>query len=92
MTKRIVIDQAMCDHVRILLSGGAKVEQAAQIIGIGDTTVSRIKKAGFNAEVYQQKKGTAAETGGGTGREAGRRAGAGTDKDGPAGPCTGTGL
>ena len=54
MTKRTVIDQAMCDHVRILLAGGAKGEQAAEIVGVGETTISRIKKAGFNAEVYQQ--------------------------------------
>lgn len=56
MAKRTEIDQAMCDHVRILLAGGAKVEQAAEIVGVGESTISRIRRAGFSAEVYMRNK------------------------------------
>ena len=54
MNKRTVIDQALCDHVRILLAGGANQQQAAEIVGVGESTITRIKRAEFNAEVYQR--------------------------------------
>ena len=56
MTKRTEIDQAMCDHVRILLAGGAGAEQAAAIIGVSEATISRIRRAEVSAEVYRKNK------------------------------------
>ena len=53
---RLEISQGLCDHVRILLAGGATAAQAAQITGTGEATVSRIKRAGFSAEVYRKNK------------------------------------
>lgn len=51
--ERTVITQGMCDHVRILLNGGATLSQAAQIVGVGHATISRIKRAKFDAEEYK---------------------------------------
>lgn len=53
MKKRTTIDQKLCDHVKLLMAGGANAYKAAEITGIGHATVSRIKTAGFNAEVYR---------------------------------------
>ena len=58
--ERTIITQELCDHVRILLAGGANLNKAAEITGTGHATISRIKAAGFSAETYrknqQQKK------------------------------------
>ena len=51
---RTVITQELCDHVKILLAGGATTLKAAEITKTGHATISRIKKAGFSAEVYKQ--------------------------------------
>lgn len=56
MKKRTVIDKALCDHVRILLAGGAKLTQAAEITGVGHATISRIKAANFSAEEYERRR------------------------------------
>ena len=52
MKKRTKITQELCDHVRILLAGGATGEKAAQITGTSTGTVSRIRAAGFDALRY----------------------------------------
>ena len=54
--ERTQINQELCDHVRILLAGGANIDKAAQITKTGHATVSRIKAAGFDAEVYRQQQ------------------------------------
>ena len=53
---RTVVTQAMCDHAKILLAGGAKTVQAAEILGVGESTVYRMKRAGFSAEKYNENK------------------------------------
>ena len=53
---RTVVTQAMCDHAKILLAGGAKSAQAAEILGVGESTVYRMKRAGFSAEKYNENK------------------------------------
>ena len=54
--ERTQITQELCDHVRILLAGGANLNKAAEITKTGHATISRIKAAGFDAEVYRQNK------------------------------------
>ena len=56
MAKRTEVTQAMCDHARILLAGGAGNTKAAEILGVGESTVYRMKKAGFDAEKYNEAK------------------------------------
>ena len=54
--ERTQITQELCDHVKILLAGGANLNKAAEITGTGHATISRIKAAGFSAEVYRQNQ------------------------------------
>lgn len=54
--ERTQITQELCDHVKILLAGGANIDKAAQITKTGHATVSRIKTAGFDVEVYRQQQ------------------------------------
>ena len=54
--ERTQITQELCDHVKILLAGGANIDKAAQITKTGHATISRIKAAGFDAEVYRQQQ------------------------------------
>ena len=56
MAKRTEVTQAMCDHAKILLAGGAGNTKAAIILGVGESTVYRMKKAGFDAEKYNEAK------------------------------------
>ena len=56
MNKRTEVTQQLCDHARILLAGGATGTKAAEILGIGESTVYRMKKAGFSAEKYNENK------------------------------------
>ena len=52
--ERTQITQELCDHVKILLAGGANLNKAAEITKTGHATISRIKAAGYDAEVYRQ--------------------------------------
>lgn len=54
--ERTKITQELCDHVKILLAGGANLNKAAEITKTGHATISRIKAAGFDAEVYRQNQ------------------------------------
>ena len=54
--ERTQITQELCDHVKILLAGGANLNKAAEITKTGHATISRIKAAGFDAEVYRQQQ------------------------------------
>lgn len=54
--ERTQITQELCDHVKILLAGGANVNKAAEITKTGHATISRIKAAGFDAEVYRKQQ------------------------------------
>ena len=54
--ERVNIDQALCNHARILIAGGATTEMAADMLEIGQSTLQKIRRAGFDAEKYQQMK------------------------------------
>ena len=54
--ERTQITQELCDHVKILLAGGANIDKAAEITKTGHATISRIKAAGFDAEVYRKNQ------------------------------------
>ena len=54
--ERTQITQELCDHVRILLAGGANLNKAAEITKTGHATISRIKAAGYDAEVYRKNQ------------------------------------
>ena len=54
--ERTQITQELCDHVKILLAGGANLNKAAEITKTGHATISRIKAAGFDAEVYRKNQ------------------------------------
>lgn len=56
MSKRNTPDQAICNHARILIAGGANNELAAEMLGIGKSTVQKIRQAGFDVEKYRQLK------------------------------------
>lgn len=51
--ERTIISQALCDHVKLLVAGGANAETAAEITKTGKATIYRIKAAGYNAEAYR---------------------------------------
>ena len=55
--KKLDVNQELCRKVQIMLAG-AKAKEVAGLLGISETTVSRIKAAGFSAEQYE--KNTAA--------------------------------
>ena len=61
--ERTIITQELCDHVKILLAGGATAQKAAEITKTGHATISRIKAAGFDAEVYRKKQAERTEKG-----------------------------
>ena len=50
------IDQALCNHARILIAGGATTEMAADMLDIGQSTLQKIRRAGFDAEKYTALK------------------------------------
>ena len=52
--KRKDITQAMCDHVKLLIKGGATNKTAGALIGVSATTISRIRTAGYNAEEFRK--------------------------------------
>lgn len=52
--ERSVITQGMCDHVKILLKGGATVKQAAEITGTSPATISRIRQAEYDVVKYNE--------------------------------------
>jgi len=54
--ERTQITQELCDHVKILLAGGANLNKAAEITKTGHATISRIKAAGFDAEMYRKNQ------------------------------------
>lgn len=52
MAERLVVDQGMCDKAKLMLAGGGSQVQVAQLLGISESTVSRIKKAGFDRATF----------------------------------------
>ena len=54
--ERVNIDQALCNHARILIAGGATTEMAADMLEIGQSTLQKIRRAGFDAEKYTALK------------------------------------
>ena len=54
--KRVNIDQELCNHARILIAGGATTAMAADMLGIGRSTVQKIRQARYDAQKYQQLK------------------------------------
>ena len=53
INKRTVIDQALCRQVELLLKGGASGQEAARITNTSSGTISRIKAAGFDVNVFR---------------------------------------
>ena len=51
--ERTVIDQALCRQVELLLKGGASGQEAARITNTSSGTISRIKAAGFDVNVFR---------------------------------------
>ena len=51
--ERTVITQELCRKVQIMLNG-AKANEVAALLGIGTTTIHRIRMAGFSAEQYRR--------------------------------------
>ena len=51
--ERLTVTQGLCDHIRILLQGGADMKRAGELTGISQATVSRIKAAGYDAEQFK---------------------------------------
>ena len=54
MSKRTVVDQKMCDMVKLMMAGKPKLKTVADMMGIGISTVQRIQAAGYDAEEYQK--------------------------------------
>lgn len=53
--ERMMITQGLCDHVQILLKGGASMKKAGEMVGISQSTVSRIQAAEFSASLYEER-------------------------------------
>ena len=51
--KKLDVNQELCRKVQIMLAG-AKMGEVAKLMGIGKTTVSRIKAAGFDPVQYRK--------------------------------------
>lgn len=62
MSKRTVIDQKMCDMVKLMMAGKPKLKTVADMMGIGISTVQRIQAAGYDAEEYQKNTEARKET------------------------------
>ena len=54
--KKVAITQDLCRMVELMLKGGAQQKEVGERLGISKATVSRIKAAGFSAEVYRQNQ------------------------------------
>ena len=54
MSKRLVIDQELCRKVELMMKSGAKQKEISELLGVGVSTMGRIKEAGFNAEEYRR--------------------------------------
>ena len=52
------VTQELCRKVQIMLAGGAKMAEIGQLLGVGKSTVSRIKIAGFSVEQYEKNNQT----------------------------------
>ena len=53
MGERLVVDQKMCDQVKLMLAGGGNQVQVAKLLGISESTVGRIRRAGYDrAQFY----------------------------------------
>jgi len=50
---RLNVTQGLCDHVQILMKGGATAKTAGFLTGISQSTVSRIMAAGYDAEQFK---------------------------------------
>ena len=51
--ERLNVTQGLCDHVQILMKGGATAKTAGFLTGISQSTVSRIMAAGYDAEQFK---------------------------------------
>ena len=57
MSKRTIVDQKMCDMVRMMMAGRPKIKTVADMLGVGASTIQRIQAAGFDAQKYKQLTG-----------------------------------
>ena len=53
MAERTVITQELCRKAQIMLAG-ADVKEVADLLGIGATTLRRIRRCNFSAEEYRK--------------------------------------
>ena len=51
--KRTIVTQDLCRKAQIMLAG-AKVPEVAKLLGIGESTLKRIRQYGFDAEAYKK--------------------------------------
>ena len=50
--EKTVINQELCDHIKVLMGGGLTQKQAAKFARISAATVSRIQASGFSVITY----------------------------------------
>ena len=53
MAERTVITQELCRKAQIMLAG-AEVPEVAELLGIGASTLRRIRRCNFSAEEYRK--------------------------------------
>ena len=53
MAERLKITQDLCRKVQVMLAG-TTISETAKLLGIGESTVGRIKQAGFDVEKYRK--------------------------------------
>ena len=54
--ERVVINEMLCRKVQLMIAGGAGTAEVAEIVGVSQTTVSRIRRAGYSAKQYEADK------------------------------------
>jgi len=55
MSKRLVIDQKLCDKVYMMKQRRMERKEIAEILGIGYSTVTRIEDACYDADEYKRR-------------------------------------
>ena len=54
--KKVQITEQICRQAQLMRKGGANQAQVAELLGINNSTVSRIEAAGFSLEQYIQNR------------------------------------
>ena len=53
MAERLIITQDLCRKVQVMLKG-TTIKETAKLLGVGESTIGRIKQAGFDVEQYRK--------------------------------------